>query len=111
MGDALGATGGDVAVGFVPANGALESGGYRAGAKTEFALGTGAIQEHFVARDFDAVDGSLRLAKGQAGKNGVGVGRAKRPVVGNFQPRRGEAGDFRADVENLLECEIFRAES
>src|SRR5712692_11512254 len=71
MNNTFGAASRDVAVGFIPADSALESCGDRAGAETKLALGPGAIHEHFVASDFHAFHRNLRLAKRQARKNGI----------------------------------------
>src|SRR4029077_13826589 len=49
-GHALGTVRGDVAVGFVPVNGALQRCGYRHRLKTQFAFGTRAVHKHHVAR-------------------------------------------------------------
>src|SRR5438445_4319728 len=51
-GHAPGAAFGDVAVGFVPAHGAFERSGDRAGLETQFALRARTIHEHHVARRF-----------------------------------------------------------
>src|SRR5258706_15812234 len=81
---ALRAAGGDVAVGFVPPNGALQGSFYRAGAETQFALGSRAINKHFVARDFHALDGDLRLAKCEPRKKRIGVNPWEGEAVGNL---------------------------
>src|ERR1700688_2694245 len=84
-GDSFGAADGYVAVGFVPAHGALQSGGHWAGAKTEFALRARTIHKHIVTGDFYAFEGDARLAERQARKNSVGVGGRQREAVRNLQ--------------------------
>src|ERR1700687_275019 len=63
LGYAPGAPRGDVAVGFVPAHGALQRCFHRAWSKTQFTLGSRAINKHFVPRNFHALDGYLRFSK------------------------------------------------
>src|ERR1700738_3183137 len=62
LGYAPGAAGVDVTVRFVPADGALQRRFHPAGTETQFALGSRAIDKHFVPCDFHALDRNLRLA-------------------------------------------------
>src|SRR5260370_18007009 len=71
MNNTFGAASRDVAVGFIPADSALERCGDRAGAETKLPLATGAIHEHFLASAFHAFHRNLRLAKWQTRKKWI----------------------------------------
>src|SRR6267378_5731575 len=105
--DAPGATRGDVAIGFVPAHRALQRCCYGARAKTQFPLSARAIHKHLVARDFHALYGNLRLAKGEPRKYGISIRGAKGQAVRDLHARRAQTRDFRERIEDLLQREIF----
>src|SRR2546422_4487536 len=109
-GHAPGAAFGDVAVGFVPAHGAFEGGGDRAGLETQFALRARTIHKHHVARDLHAFDRDAGLAPEQPGEDRTRIGYTQGETVGNFQFRRGQTGNLRKHVEHLLQREILPTE-
>src|SRR5258708_25864386 len=79
MNNTFGAASRDVAVGFIPADSALESCGDRAGAETKLALGTGAIHAHSIASDFHAFHRNLPLPELPAPQNGIRPTRPECP--------------------------------
>src|SRR6266403_983463 len=109
-GHAPGAAFGDVAVGFVPAHGAFERSGDRAGLETQFALRARTIHEHHVARDFYAFDRNAWFAPEEPRENRTGIGYTQGETVGNFQFGRGQTGNLRKRVEHLLQGEVFSTE-
>ena len=109
-GHAPGAAFGDVAVGFVPAHGAFERSGDRAGLETQFALRARTIHEHHVSRDLYAFDRNTGLAADEARKDRIGIGYTQREAVRNFKPGRGQPGDPRKSVEHRFERQILCAE-
>src|SRR5882724_1291395 len=109
-GHAPGAAFGDVAVGFVPAHGAFERSGDRAGLETQFALRARTIHEHHVARDFYAFDRNAWFAPEEPRENRTGIGYTQGETVGNFQFGRGQTGNLRKRVEHVLQREILPTE-
>src|SRR5882672_10797916 len=109
-GHAPGAAFGDVAVGFVPAHGAFERSGDRAGLETQFALRARTIHEHHVARDFYAFDRNAWFAPEEPRENRTGIGYTQGETVGNFQFGRGQTGNLRKRIEHLLQREILPTE-
>ena len=100
-----------ISVCFVPSHGAIERRADRAGRETQFASGFRAFDEHFMPGDFHAFDGNLRSRGRRIREISIfSVGEAESDRVRNLQPRRGFASDGSEAVEELFECEIFRAE-
>src|SRR5437899_10073760 len=106
-GHALGAALVDVAVGFVPAHGALQRGGYRPGLESQFTLGARTVHKHHVPGDFDAFDRTSRLPPKQPREHGIGIGYTQREPVRNFQAGRAQTRDFRERVQHGLEGQIL----
>src|SRR5882762_9982606 len=91
-GHTFGAAFGDVAVGFVPAHGALECRDYRSRLETQFAFRARAIHKHHVPGDLYAFDRNAGLAAKQPGESGIGTAYTESEAMGNFQFRRRPTG-------------------
>src|SRR5690242_1022038 len=100
----------DVAIRFVPANGALERRGDGTRLEPQLTLCASTIDEHEVPRYFHAFNGNLRLTPNQPRKRRLRIGYTQRQAMRDFELRRGQAGNVRQDVQDLLERKIFCAE-
>ena len=70
--------------------------------EAEFADGFGGVEKHFVLRHADAGDGGLGRFAGDFGFGFVDVGSHPGHGVGDFEFRRGDAGDVLEDGEGMF---------